>query len=301
MIPPHLHPKYWPLWLVAGFLWLMAQLPWKVSMQVGRWIGSLIWLFLRPARKRVLYTNIRLCFPELQEEKQETLAREHIHAAGQGILEVALAWWARDSQLRPLAHVSGIENLQEAMARGKGVILLSAHFTSLEMGGRLLGFQTPFHVVYRSNENPMTEYLLKRNRQKHSDMAIDKRNIKQMVRSLRSGNAVWYAPDQDMISREPLFAPFMGIMTATNTATSRLAKISHAPVVPYAIFRRKDGKGYDLEFQPALDGFPSGDDLADATRINRIFEEWIRRQPEDYFWFHKRFKQRPPGEPDPYA
>jgi KDO2-lipid IV(A) lauroyltransferase len=104
-----------------------------------------------------------------------------------------------------------------------------------------------------------------------------------------------------MITKEPLFAPFMGIMTATNVATSRLAKISRAPVVPFAIFRRRDGKGYDLEFQPALDDFPSGDDLTDATRINRIFEEWIRRQPEDYFWFHKRFKQRPPGEPDPYA
>lgn len=301
MIPPHLHPKYWPLWHVAGLLWLMAQLPWKLSMRVGRWIGSLTWLLLRPDRKRVLYTNIRLCFPELSEDEQEKLAKAHIHAAGQGVLEVALAWWASDNKLKPLAHVSGIENLQEAMARDKGVILLSAHFTSLEMGGRMLGFHTPFHVVYRSNENPMTEYLLQRNRSKHSEKPIDKRNIKEMVRSLRSGHVVWYAPDQDMITKDPLYAPFMGVMTATNVATSRLAKISRAPVVPYAIFRRKDGKGYDLEFQPALDDFPSGDDLADATRINRIFEEWIRRQPEDYFWFHRRFKQRPPGEPDPYA
>ena len=300
MASPHLHPKYLPLWLVAGLLWLMAQLPWKFCMGAGRALGSLIWLVLRPNRKRVLMTNIRLCFPELSEEDQEKLARQHIHAAGQGILEVALAWWARDSKLRPLAHVSGLEHLERARAEGKGVILLSAHFTSLEMGGRMLGFYSPFHVVYRSNENPFTEYLLKRNRDKHSDMAIDKRNIKQMVRSLRSDNVVWYAPDQDMISKDPLFAPFMGIMTATNTATSRLAKISRAPVVPYAIFRRKDGKGYDLEFQPAMEGFPSGDDLEDATRINRIFEEWIRRQPEDYFWFHRRFKQRPPGEPDLY-
>ena len=301
MIPPHLHPKYWPLWLLAGFLWLMAQLPWKVVMRIGRWIGSLTWLLLRPDRKRVLYTNIRLCFPELSEEEQKKLAREHIHAAGQGVLEVALAWWAPDRKLKPLAHVTGLEHLRQAMQEGKGVILLSAHFTSLEMGGRMLGFYSPFHVVYRANENPMTEYLLKRNRDKHSEMAIDKRNIKQMIRSLRSGNVVWYAPDQDMITKDPLFAPFMGIMTATNTATSRLAKVSRAPVVPYAIFRRKDGKGYELEFQPALEGFPSGDDLADATRINLVFEEWIRKQPEDYFWFHRRFKQRPPGEPDPYA
>jgi KDO2-lipid IV(A) lauroyltransferase len=279
----------------------MAKLPWKISMRVGRWIGSLVWLVLRPERKRVLYTNIRLCFPELSEQQQEELAKAHIHAAGQGVLEVAISWWAPDSRLKPLAHVTGLGHLQQAIARGKGVILLSAHFTSLEMGGRLLGLYTPFHVVYRSNENPMTEYLLKRNRQKHSEMAIDKRNIKQMVRSLRSGNVVWYAPDQDMISKDPLYAPFMGVMTATNTATSRLAKISGAPVVPYAIFRRKDGKGYDLEFQPALEDFPSGDDLADATRINRLYEAWIRRQPEDYFWFHRRFKQRPPGAPDPYA
>ena len=239
-------------------------------------------------------------FADLTEEEQERLAREHIHAAGQGILEVALAWWGRDSQLRPLAHISGLEHFEEALARGKGVILLSAHFSSLEIGGRLLSYFTPFHVVYRSNENPVTEYLMKHNREKRFEKAIEKRNIKEMLRSLKSGKAVWYAPDQDMITKEPVFAPFMGVMAATNTATARLARISQAPVVPFAIFRREDGTGYDLELQPALEDYPSGDEVTDATRINRVFETWIRKQPEGYFWFHRRFKQRPPGEPDLY-
>lgn len=300
MIPPSLHPRFWAFWLVAGFLWIVSQLPWRFVMHAGNWIGSFIWMVLQKKRKRVLYTNIRLCFPELSEEEQETLAQEHIHAMGKGFFEVALAWWGRDSQLKPLAHITGLEHYEEAKARGKGVILLSAHFTSLEIGGRLLSYYMPFHVVYRSNENPVTEFLMKNNREKHFEKAIEKRNIKEMLRSLKAGNAVWYAPDQDMIAKDPVFAPFMGVQTATNTATARLAKISKAPVVPFAIFRRKDGTGYDLELQPALENFPSGEDILDATRVNEIFEAWIRRQPEDYFWFHRRFKQRPPGEPDLY-
>jgi KDO2-lipid IV(A) lauroyltransferase len=220
---------------------------------------------------------------------------------GKGFFEVFLAWWASDRKLKPLAHINGLEHYENAKKLGNGVILLSAHFASLEIGGRLLSLSVPFHVVYRPNEKPVTEHLMKLNREKHFGKAIKKQNIKEMIRSLRENNAVWYAPDQSMTEKEPLFVPFFGIKTTASTSTARLAKISSAAVVPFLCVRREDTTGYDLEIFPALESFPSGDDYEDALRINRLFEEWIKRYPSEYFWYHRRFKKLPPSEPDVYS
>ncbi|MEN8214178.1 MAG: LpxL/LpxP family Kdo(2)-lipid IV(A) lauroyl/palmitoleoyl acyltransferase [Pseudomonadota bacterium] len=295
-IPEHLRPITWPLWIVLGVLRLMLLLPRPVLMQIGKGLGVVVYRFLPRKRRKVLTTNLQLCFPELSAAEREQLAKEHVHAMGQGVIDVGLAWWASRRRLEPLAHFQGLEHLQQAMAGGKGVILLSAHFTSVEMSGRLISHHVPIDTVYRPSERPFTQHLLHVNRERHSRQTIHKNNVRAMVRSLKQGHTIWYAPDQNMRSDTPLFVPFFGMETATNTATSALARITGAAVIPFLCLRRRDGKGYDLELSPPLENFPSGDEREDAIRINNIFEGWIRRQPEDYFWLHRRFKQRPEGE-----
>lgn len=137
-------------------------------------------------------------------------------------------------------------------------------------------------------------------REKNFDCAHERQDIRNIIGSLKGGMAVWYAPDQDYGRRHSVFAPFFGVPAAMITATARFAKISGAPVVPFFQQRLDDGSGYKLRIMPALEGFPSGDDVADATRINKIIEEEILRQPEQYLWVHRRFKTRPEGEERPY-
>ncbi|OOZ42924.1 LpxL/LpxP family Kdo(2)-lipid IV(A) lauroyl/palmitoleoyl acyltransferase [Solemya elarraichensis gill symbiont] len=301
MIPPHLHPKTWPTWIGLGIFRLLILLPYPLVMRAGGLVGRLTWLLLPGKRRLVLKKNLELCFPELDITEREALARQHIESAGKGFLEVALAWWGRDEELLKLANFIGLEHLEKAQATGNGVILLLAHFTSLEMGGRLLAMKAPFEALYRPSDNPAVEYLMQKNRTRHTEGAISKSDIKGMIRSLRKGKTIWYAPDQSPSRKNAVIVPFFGIETLSSTATARLAKMTGASVVPFLPLRRKDGAGYDLQLFAALDNFPGGDEVADAARINQLFESWIRQRPEEYFWFHRRFKQQSDGNSGYYS
>jgi len=269
-------------------------------MACGRLLGRSALLLAR-RRRAIADTNLQLCFPDLNEVQRRTLLRRHFESFGIGLIEVAVSWWTPDSRLRSLGRIDGLEHVHEALRRGKGVILLSAHFTSLEIGGRLLALHLPFHVVYRPNENPLVEAVMRRARERRFDKAIARDDIRGMLKSLKQNRAVWYASDQNFGHKHSVFAPFFGIPAATNTATARIAKISGAAVVPFFAERLNDGTGYLLRLLPALDNFPSGDIGADTKRINRLIEDQVRRAPEQYFWMHRRFKDRPSGNPDLYT
>ena len=122
-----------------------------------------------------------------------------------------------------------------------------------------------------------------------------------MVRSIKQGNVVWYAPDQDFGYKDSTFAPFMGVMTSTLLSTQRLAKLTGAPVVPFYVARLNDKTGYVVRFSPELDNFPSDNDVDDATNINRAIEQQVKQTPEQYLWAHRRFKTRPIGEDSVYT
>ncbi len=290
-----LAPRFWPVWLGLGLIRLIAVLPYGVQMASGRLLGRLIKAASR-RRRMIASTNLRLCFPELDEAQRRDLLDRHFDSLGQGMVETAMAWWTPDQALRRLAHVEGLEHLRNALARGKGVLLLSAHFTSLEIGGRLLSLFVPFHVTYRRHENELFETVMRAARERNFERAIPREDVRGFLRSLKTGHAVWYAPDQNYGHKHSVFAPFFGEVCATNTGTSRLARISGAPVVPYFPRRRDDGSGYVLHILPPLEDFPSGDDAADAARINRLIEDEIRLAPEQYLWIHRRFKDRPEGQ-----
>ena len=198
--------------------------------------------------------------------------------------------------------MDGREHLDAALARGRGALLLSGHFTTLEIGAARLGLDAPVDGVYRPHADPSMERASRDGRQRFGGLLLDRADVRGMLRRLRSNRAVWYAPDQDPGPRHGVFAPFFGRPAATLTATARLARASGAPVLPFRVereARRPRLAGRDRA--GALADFPSGDAIADAARINEVIERWARASPEQYLWVHRRFKTRPPGEPDLYG
>lgn len=294
-----LSPRYWLTWLGLGLLRLLIVLPLSWQRAIGRAAGLAV-MALAPRRRQIAETNIRLALPELTEAERRRLVREHFAAAGIGVLEGGLAWWGSEKRLRPLADIEGLEHLQAALAAGRGVMVVGGHFTCLEMAGRLMAPLVPVHVLYRVHENPVFEYMLRRNRQRCYRGAIAREDMRGMLRVLRKGEIVWYAPDQNFGHKpHSVFAPFFGIPAATTTSTHRLAKVSGAAVVPVFFHRTAEGR-YKIILLPALENFPTEDATADTTLINSLLERYVRMAPEQYFWMHRRYKDRPPGEPGLY-
>jgi KDO2-lipid IV(A) lauroyltransferase len=164
----------------------------------------------------------------------------------------------------------------------------------------LLLMKQQYAGMYKRHRNDLLEAVISRSRSQHCEIAIQQDDIRGFLRLLKNKVPMWYAPDQDLGLNRSVFAPFMGIPTATITAPSRFAKMADALVVPYFPTRREDGSGYDIEILPPLENFPTGDDVADATTINNLIEDHARKTPEQYLWLHRRFKTRPPGEPSVY-
>lgn len=299
-IKPFLGPKHWPTWISLALLRTCTLLPYRVQMWLGSFIGDISYLLI-PRRRHIVETNIQLAFPDLNAAEQKLLVKKTFKSTGMGIFETAMAWWGSQRRLQSMVTIKGIEHLQNALAQGKGVILLSAHFSSLELSGRLLSFTQPFQVTYKRAHNPLMEAVLRYSRKKHFIDAINSYDTREMITGLKKNVATWYAMDQDLGARLHVFAPFMGVPTCTLTTTSRLAKMSGAIVVPYFPKRLDGCCKYELTIHPALENFPSGDDLQDTTRINDLISKHVKDAPDQYLWVHRRFKTRPPGEPDVYT
>lgn len=295
-----LHPRYWPTWIGLALFWLLCWLPVPVLVRFGEGLGRVLERVLK-SRRHVVRVNLKLCFPQLSEMEREQMVTAHFAALGAGLFEAGLAWFAPDWRLRHRGEVVGLEHLDAALNAGHGVLLLTGHFTTLEMGARYLCLANrPFHAMYRPLKNELIDYFMHRWRERRSKLsALPKDDLKKLVRALRNGGAIWYGPDQSLDTANATYVPFFGVPTLTLTATSRLAQLGRAKVVPY--FPARINGRYRVTFLPALENFPSGDDAADAAQINRMLEAGIAIAPEQYFWTHKRFKHHPPGTPDPYA
>lgn len=295
-----LAPRYWPVWLGLGLMKCMAALPFRWQLAAGGRMGRLLGKIAR-RRRRIAAINLELCFPEWSPAERNTLLEQHFAALGIGLFETAMAWWAPDEKLRGLARVEGAEHLERALAGGKGVILLTGHFTTLELGARFITWHQPFHAMYRSHKNPLYETVMRRERERRSRFPpLPHEDLRGLLRAFRKGRAVWYAPDQNHGRRNSVFVPFFGIPACTITATSRLAALSGAAVVPYFPRRLAGTAGYEVVILPALEHFPGGDVTADTRRINELLEHYVRRAPDQYLWVHRRFKTRPPGSPSLY-
>jgi KDO2-lipid IV(A) lauroyltransferase len=288
------HPRYWPTWIGVGLLWLSVKvLPWPVLRFLGRGLGRLL-MILVPRRREIARINLDLAFPEKTAEERAALLRQHFEAVGIGLFEMGLGWWGSERFLQRVGHIDGLEHLDAAVSKGKGVILLSAHFTTLEITGHILGIERPLHVLYRRNENPVLEHFLKKGRERHAVTTIHRDDIRSMIRSLKAGSIVWFAFDQNYGHKGSVFSPFFGVPAATNTATSRLAKITGCGVVPF-FSSRTSGGNFQLSIQPALIDFPSDNEQIDTDRLNHLISDAVGRTPNQYLWLHRRYKDTPEG------
>lgn len=293
-------PRYWPVWIGMGVLRIVCLLPHRAALGIGSLIGRLAHA-AGGSRRAIVRRNIELCFPELSADERDALAFEHFKALGMALIEMGLGRWASDRHLQSITTLSGVDHVNSALASGRGVIMLAAHFTTLEISGRVLAKAIPpFDAVFRKNRSDFMTELQRTGREVSADATIEKRDIKKMVRSLRGGRAVWYAPDQSYSRKGSEVIEFFGVPAMHTTATSTLARLGKAKVVPFFPRRRDDGT-YELVLLPAFDDFPGDDPVADTRRYLEVLESHVRSCPEQYFWIHRKFKDLPDGYPDFYA
>jgi Kdo2-lipid IVA lauroyltransferase/acyltransferase len=296
-----LAPRFWPTWLALAVMRLLVSLPFGAQRVAGGLIGRAGYLFAGQ-RRRIAARNLELAFPELDAAARRELLLRHFDSLGMSIIETGLCWWAPGERIAGLADIHGMEHVEAARASGRGAIMLTGHFTTLDLGGRMLALGAPVSVMYRAHPNPLFEEIMRRGRERTAQQAFVKTDVRAMIRGLRNNNLVWYAPDQALKrGKYSALVPFFGIPVSTNTATSAFARLGDAPVIPFFPVRLPGKAGYRLDILPPLEGFPSEDPVADAARINRLLEDRIRICPEQYLWVHRRFKATGPDGQDYYG
>lgn len=290
----YLAPRYWPTWLFIGLSHLVAYLPLKLSHLLGRGLGRLFY-YLLPQRKQITLTNIRLAFPQLDQAQQTLLVKRVFARMGMMLMETPLVWWGSKKRLQKIAvDYEGLEYFEQALDSGRGVIMMGGHTFAMELGGRLLANRYRFNITYQKMHNALMDVMVYRSRSQAYQHVLERMDMRTMIRSLKQGEGLWYAPDQDFGPRRSVFAPFFGVQTATLTSTSRLAKSTGAVVLPLFFFQQANGR-YLVRFLEPLQNFPSGDDYLDALQINQAIESQVAVYPEQYVWVHRRFKTRPAG------
>ncbi len=277
---------------------IVAHLPLPFLLFLGKVVGFCSY-YVAGSRRKIIKRNIELCFPEFDQKAQKKLIKANFLSMGMAIFEVIIAWYMPRKQLEKYLVYEGLENLKAFEESGKGALLLTLHMTSLELGGRAISFKTKVRGMYRPHENEYYEYVQYQGRFEQSGLEpITRDETRRMIRLLREGDLIWYAPDQNYGSTDHVFIPFFGVNTLTITATSTLCRLGKAAALPYYVVRK--GNRYHIHILPMLEHFPTEDLEADTLRINQLFESWIIEAPEQYLWAHRRFKTRPKGEPSLY-
>ena len=293
--PPPRGPRHWPAWVGIGIAALLARLPWSLQRVLGRGIGRLL-MVLFGSRRRVAARNLALCFPELDAAAQAALLRRSFEELGIGLFEFARAWWGSVEPMRGKVTVEGLEHLQAARAGGRGVIIISGHFVTLELAARLMCDHAPLAGMYRPHDGAVMEWAVLRGRLRYATAMFTREELRPALRHLKQGGLLWFAPDQDTRRGDSVFVPFFGRPAYSLTSTHQLARLSGAAVLGFAHVRHDDGS-YTLRLTPAFEDFPSADATADTARVMAAIETMIRAAPTQYLWIHRRFK-RQPDQPD---
>ena len=293
-------PRYWPMWLVLLAMRAIALLPFPAALALGRGFGRTLRRIKR-REDRTAARNLELCFPELSAAARAALLDRHFEAVGMSFVEMAIGWFWPIERLLERVEISGAEHVQRALAAGKGVLMVGGHFTTLEVGVAVIeSFVPNCATMYRPQRNAMMDVLIRRGRSRFAQAQIPRDNVRALLRSLRANWAVMYMPDQTYLGSQSKLLPFFGEPALTNTATSKLAGLSGAAVLPYFFRRLPDDSRYRVEIGEPLESFPSDDPEADTLRLVALLEAAIRKAPEQYLWLYKKFKGRPAPYPDPY-
>jgi KDO2-lipid IV(A) lauroyltransferase len=287
-----LSPKFWPMWLNITLIATVARFPFKIALQIGAILG---WFSLKLGRRRrnICNVNLKLCFPNLNQHQLNELMRATFRENGIGLVEAAIAWTCKIDNLKTPVEIEGLHFLQAAQSEGNGVLLVGAHYSTLEMGGALLAKFTDLDVTYRKHKNLLFDRFMHNSRSKHYTNVIEREDVRKIARSLRNGNTVWFAPDQDYGKTHSVFAPFFGVEAATIKATARFARLNNSPTLIFSHHRKKDNSGYILKISPRLVAYPTDDEYSNALKINHCLEARILEFPAQYLWLHRRFKTQP--------
>jgi KDO2-lipid IV(A) lauroyltransferase len=276
-------------------LWLIHFLPFRVLVGIGTGLGSLLY-FLAAERRRVGAINLKLCFPELNDETRKQLLRDNFEMFGRSLIERTILWWSSAEYISSLIRVEGVEHFEAI--KGRAAILLTPHFVGMDAGGQWIAQHTDTVCMYANQKNRyLTELLLKkRSRFRNQRLYSRQQGLRPILKGMRAGMPFIYPPDQDQGIRDGAFIPFFGVPAATMTSVPRIAQMTGAKVLPCITRLLPGTAGYVLTFYPVWENYPSGDDIADTRRMNEFIEDRAREMPEQYFWLHKRFKTRPEGE-----
>lgn len=295
-----LAPRYWLAWFGVVVWFLIAQLPYRAQY----YLPYLVMPYLKRNKKRLnqAQTNLRICFPELTDKEREDLLNETIYSTAMAIFETGIAWFWPKWRLRRLFTITGVEHVEAAQKDGQGALLLSMHFTTLDIGSAMLGLHVNYDGMYRPHRNKVYDYMQKIRREAYAPggTAFSRDNVRGMISRLRQGRMIWYAPDRDLGEKVSVFVPFFGVQTATVTATAQFARLGRARIIPFTQKRLPNAKGYELVIHPPFENYPTGDEYEDALRVSKFMEDEVRKIPGQYFWAQPRFKTRPPGEPRLY-
>ena len=296
-------------WLQNGFnflalnlLRLFAFLPYAFTVRIGYGLG---WLaaHIPNERARVVKTNLRLCFPDLREEQMNVLAMEHWKLFGRSVIERGRIWLGSARQITDIVTINSAITLGDRKPR----LLINPHFVGLEGGFMALSVLASQHDwprgagLYQNMKNPFFNQKMIEWRNRFGGKSIERQSrLRDLIREIQTGNFIFIAPDIDLGPRDSVFVPFFGIQTNTITSVSRLARLSGAEVCLMTTTLNPDRKGYTCNISAPLLNFPTDNVEADTARLNKYIEELVRARPAEYYWVHKRFKHRPPGEPSLY-
>lgn len=295
-----LHPRYWLTLILIGVMYLISWLPYFIQFRLGQGLGRLAMKVIKK-RGKTIARNLELCFPEMPQAERDAIARKNIDNTGLAMFETGMAWFWPDFRVKRHVSYEGFEHLEALEKQGKGALMIAVHSLNLELGARAFGLVAPGVGVYRPNNNPCFDYFQFKGRVRSNKYMVDRKDVKGMLRALRNGERVWYAPDHDYGRRRSTFAPLFAVEKAcTTTGTSLLADASDCALVPFAMVRNTDSGQYTLKVFPPLDAFPHNDPDAAAAYVNKAIERSIMEAPEQYMWLHRRFKTRPEGEPSLY-
>ena len=288
--------------LALLLVWLLHFLPFRLLAVVGHSIGVLLYL-LPTERRRVALANIALCFPGLSEDARRRLVRAHFAAFTRSVLDRGIAWWSSRERLMRVVQVEGWEHVADV--HGRPVLLLAPHFVGLDIGAQRLAAERRAVSMYSRQKSPVFDAFLRAKRNRFGSVTLVSRQegLRPVLRAMRAGLPLYYLPDMDFGARDSVFAPFFGVPAATLPALSRIVRLTGAVVVPCITEQLPRGAGYRVVLHPPWTAFPGpgeADDIAEAGRMNSFIEGCVERMPAQYYWLHKRFKPRPPGEPPVY-
>lgn len=275
----------------------MAGLPYGWLRRLGNGAGVLLYHGARE-RRRIADINLRLCFPEMPARERQAIIRAHCQFFARSFLDRFILWYRPAQEIERLVQVQDL-HLFEAHA-GRPLILLAPHFLGMDAGGTRLTIDHRMFTMFANQKNKAFNEAMREGRSRFSGAEVVSRQegLRGTIRKIREGIPFYFLPDMDLGARDSVFVPFFGVPAATVTSVARLAQMTGARVVPCVTLMTDEG--YLTRFYPAWEDFP-GDDVEAATRrMNAFIEARVLEAPAQYLWTHKRFKTRPPGEPDPY-